>query len=321
MNCIDLFSGCGGFSLGMQNAGFEVILALENWDSAISNYKLNFEHPIIKQDLNDTEEVVSLLKPYHADIIVGGPPCQDFSSAGMRDVNRGRANLTLSFCDIVCSVKPKWFVMENVEQIKHSAILTSTITQFIRSGYGLTSVILKASHCNVPQNRTRFFLIGELGGKNNQLLPSLKSELSSTPLSVYDYLGDKLGIDYYYRHPRNYNRRAIFSIKEPSPTIRGVNRPIPKGYKLNSCDPPGIKLEQVRPLTTLERSLIQTFPESYVFLGTKTNIEQMIGNAVPVNLAEFIGKSIINFKKNEGQQLFLLDYNPPFLLADSCLKA
>ena len=117
-------------------------------------------------------------------------------------------------------------------------------------------------------------------------------------MTVRDYLGDSLGITYYYRHPRNYNRRGIFSINEPSPTIRGVNRPIPKGYKINSCDPQNINLKDVRPLTTKERSFIQTFPKDFIFEGTKTDLEQMIGNAVPVNLAKFVAFSLLEYIKN-----------------------
>ncbi len=111
-------------------------------------------------------------------------------------------------------------------------------------------------------------------------------------MTIRDYLGDSLGLDFYYRHPRNYNRRGVFSIDEPSPTVRGVNRPIPSGYKINSCDPEGINLNDIRPLTTIERSYIQTFPKTFKFDGTKTNLEQMIGNAVPVELAKYVAESI-----------------------------
>ena len=127
-------------------------------------------------------------------------------------------------------------------------------------------------------------------------------------MTVRDYLGNSLNLEYYYRHPRNYNRRAIFSIDEPSPTIRGVNRPVPKGYQLNSCDPKNVDLQNIRPLTTIERSYLQTFPTTFKFSGTKTNLEQMIGNAVPVNLASFIAKSIKKFIEqpsvNSQQDLF-----------------
>lgn len=103
--------------------------------------------------------------------------------------------------------------------------------------------------------------------------------------------------DFYYRHPRSYARRGIFSIDEPSPTVRGVNRPIPSGYKIHSNDAT-TNLTEVRPLTTLERARIQTFPKNFVFEGSKTNLEQMIGNAVPVKLAEYVGKHLLNYMEN-----------------------
>jgi DNA (cytosine-5)-methyltransferase 1 len=86
-------------------------------------------------------------------------------------------------------------------------------------------------------------------------------------------------------------RRGIFSIYEPSATIRGVNRPIPKGYRKHEGDTVEVS-EGVRPLTTKERSLIQTFPKDFIFNGTKTDLEQIIGNAVPVKLGEFVANCI-----------------------------
>ena len=125
----------------------------------------------------------------------------------------------------------------------------------------------------------------------------------------FDYFGNSLGIEYYYRHPRSYARRGVFSIYEPSPTIRGVNRPIPKGYSKHEGDPVDIT-ENLRPLTTKERSLIQTFPESFVFNGTKTNLEQIIGNAVPVKLAEFVANCIADYinDKKQNKQICYLNY-------------
>ncbi|WP_342597770.1 DNA cytosine methyltransferase [Cyanobacterium aponinum UTEX 3222] len=309
MKCVDLFAGCGGMSLGFSLAGFDIIGAFDNWDEAIEVYRDNFSHPIFKQDLQNEQESINKIQELTPDLIIGGPPCQDFSSAGKRDLSMGRADLTYSFANIVCAVKPSWFVMENVEQIKKSYILKEVIEQFINNNYGLSSVILDASYCGVPQSRTRFFLIGHWGDKHNQLNCLFKEMLSDKPMTIRDYLGDSLELKYYYRHPRNYNRRGVFSIDEPSPTIRGVNRPIPKGYKLNSCDPPNIDLNQIRPLTTIERSYIQTFPKDFIFRGTKTNLEQMIGNAVPVNLAKFIAIGITNYLKNGSkQQLTLFDF-------------
>lgn len=298
MKCIDLFSGCGGLSLGFEKAGYDIVAAFDNWQPAIDVYKENFNHPIKNIDLKNDTLACEEIQKYDFDLIMGGPPCQDFSSAGKRDENGGRADLTYHFANVVCNTRPKWFVMENVEQIKKSYILKDVIAQFSDAGYGLNAVILDASYCGVPQARTRFFLIGHLNDKHNQLLEIFKYQQSKSPMTVKDYLGDSLELQYYYRHPRNYNRRGVFSIDEPSPTVRGVNRPIPSGYKINSCDPKGVVLKEIRPLTTIERSYIQTFPKSFKFQGTKTNLEQMIGNAVPVNLAMFVANGIKHYMDN-----------------------
>lgn len=298
MKCVDIFCGCGGLSLGFEKAGFDIVAAFDNWDASNQVYQKNFNHPIFKQDLNNELDSIKNIIKFKPDLIMGGPPCQDFSSAGKRDLSQGRADLTYKFANIVCKIKPKWFVMENVEQIKKSYILRDVIEKFKSANYGLTSIILDSSYCGVPQKRTRFFLIGCLKIEHNSLEEIYREMLSDAPLTIRDYFGDKFGIEYYYRHPRNYNRRGIFSIDEPSPTIRGVNRPIPKGYKKNSCDPKNADLARIRPLTTKERSLLQTFPEDFDFFGTKTNQEQMIGNAVPVNLGAFVATGIKKFIDN-----------------------
>jgi len=314
MNCIDLFAGCGGISRGFELAGFNIVSAYDNWDAAIRVYQNNFNHPIYKEDLKEDQRVSEQIKKFQPDLIMGGPPCQDFSTAGKRDVTLGRADLTYHFANIVCNVMPEWFVMENVERIKKTHVLQDIVEQFISNGYGLSSVILDASLCNVPQTRTRFFLIGHLHDSHNQLNRIYSDNLGTRNMTVRDYLGDSLELQFYYRHPRNYSRRGIFSVDEPSPTIRGVNRPVPKGYKLNTCDPSGVNLSEIRPLTTIERSYIQTFPKDFNFFGTKTNLEQMIGNAVPVNLGKFIAAGIQEYL-NHGtrQEKTLFDFiNTPF---------
>ena len=83
---------------------------------------------------------------------------------------------------------------------------------------------------------------------------------------------------------------------EPSPTVRGVNRPIPNGYNLHPGDPVS-SLDGIRCLTTKERSIIQTFPSEFILEGSITNLEQMIGNAVPVNLAQYVGNAILEYSK------------------------
>ncbi|MCD9468837.1 DNA cytosine methyltransferase [Photobacterium iliopiscarium] len=317
MKTIDLFCGCGGMSLGFKNAGFDIKLSADNWDKAISVYRDNFCHNIEKMDLTDEKSACDIFSEINPEIIIGGPPCQDFSSAGKRDETLGRADLTYHYANIVCQVKPNFFVMENVERIKKSKILSDIISQFKDNGYGLTPVILDASYCNVPQARTRFFLIGHKGGKDNALLPFLAKGFSEHKMTIREYLGDSLGVDYYYRHPRNYSRRGVFSIDEPSPTVRGVNRPVPPSYALHDGDPKNTDLDILRPLTTIERSYLQTFPKEFVFNGTKTNLEQMIGNAVPVNLANYVAKAIKEYVASD----FISEYQvPDFKIPNTNLK-
>ena len=91
MITIDLFAGCGGLSLGFQKAGFTIVAAFDNWIPAIDVYRNNFSHPIFNVDLS-RESNQEILAQYNPEIIVGSPPCQDFSSAGKRDEGLGRAN-------------------------------------------------------------------------------------------------------------------------------------------------------------------------------------------------------------------------------------
>ncbi len=308
MKVVDLFCGCGGLSLGFQNAGFHIVAAFDKWNSALNVYKKNFTHLSDELDLSDVTNSVQVISKLCPEMIIGGPPCQDFSSAGKRDEDGGRGNLTINYAQIISAIKPKWFVMENVSQILKTNKLKEAKQIFHQSGYGLTQIVLDASYCNVPQKRKRFFLIGKLNETDGFLDSYIVSGLSKKPMTMRDYFGDSLGLEYYYRHPRSYARRGIFSIDEPSPTVRGVNRPMPQGYKIHPNDPIKSK-EGVRPLTTLERSYIQTFPKSYVFEGNKTDLEQMIGNAVPVNLAKFVGMAIQKYLKQPHQYRNLeIDY-------------
>lgn len=294
MKVVDLFCGCGGLSLGFEKAGMDVVAAFDNWSEALEVYRNNFDHPAIKVDLMEIDTSVQAIRPFEPDMIIGGPPCQDFSSAGKRDEDNGRGDLTVAYANIVSSLRPQWFLMENVERILKTQKLKEAISIFTNAGYGLTYMVLNAALCGVPQKRKRFVMIGKLGADNDFIKQTLLEKLSEHEMTVAEYFGDKLDIKYYYRHPRSYVRRGIFSVDEPSATIRGVNRPMPKGYQLHPADP--VKsLSGIRPLTSRERSMIQTFPEDFNFNGTKTDIEQMIGNAVPVNLGYFIAEAILRY--------------------------
>lgn len=297
IKCVDLFCGCGGMSLGFEASGFNIVAGIDNWKAAIRVYEKNFNHPIIEKDLMDVEGSAELIAEYTPDIIIGGPPCQDFSTAGFQDESRGRAILSVCYSQIVSIVRPKYFVMENVATIRNTKSFQSIISNFRAAGYGLTQMVLDAAYCGVPQTRKRMFVVGALGASDGFLDEELKRNLAQKPMSIHDYLGDSLGIDYYFRVPTNYNRRGVFSVYEPSMTIRAVDRPIPKGYKGHPNDP--VPVEKVRCLTPKERSYIQTFPDSFQFVGGKSDINSMIGNAVPVNLAKYVGTALMRYIMTE----------------------
>jgi DNA (cytosine-5)-methyltransferase 1 len=287
---VDLFAGGGGLSAGFAKEGFEIVAAYELWEPAANCHEKNFNHPVMRLNLADTDQATASIAKFKPNVIIGGPPCQDFSQAGKR-IESKQADLTLSFLQIVSSIKPLYFVMENVERIIKSKVFSKAREEFKAIGYGLTECILLASKCGVPQRRKRFFCLGSLNDCDDFLLESLMSNLSLTEMTVRDYFGDNLNFEFYYRHPRNYSRRGIFSIDEPAATIRGVNRPVPQGYPGHRNDACELN-DSLRPLTTHERARIQTFPEDYKFYGTKTEIEQIIGNAVPVKLAQYVAHNL-----------------------------
>jgi DNA (cytosine-5)-methyltransferase 1 len=171
--------------------------------------------------------------------------------------------------------------------------------------------LLNAAHCGAPQSRKRLIVIGQLGGKDGFLDDTLTSGLSENPMTLRQYFRNRLPFEHYYRHPRSYARRAVFSIDEPSPTIRGVNRPIPKGYPGHAGDPVPVSSD-MRSLTTQERARIQTFPASFQLPGSKSDVEQVIGNAVPVKLAEYVATRLAQYIQDveergmapAGNQLF-----------------
>lgn len=296
LSLVDLFCGCGGMSLGFQNAGFNILAAFDNWKPAIETYNNNFDHRAELLDLGDIQSTnrVSRMRP---DVIVGGPPCQDFSSAGYKNFSEARANLVDNFATLVCEIAPSYFVMENVPRMRNSKIFIDAKEKLINRGYGITQIIINASQCGVPQQRKRLFLIGSIDSEDGFLEEEISQRLSEKKLTIREYFGNKLDINHYFRVPTNYNRRGIFSVDEPSVTVRGIDRPIPKGYKGHPLDPVNIK--SVRGLTVKERSLIQTFPDDFIFPSGKTNANQLIGNAVPVTMAELIALALSEYASKE----------------------
>jgi len=301
---VDLFAGAGGLSLGCQQAGLSVVAAFDSWNAAVTAYNANLSHPCFLWDLSDPVLAAAEISRHRPEMIVGGPPCTDFSSAGLRDEGT-KANLTRAFANTVAAVRPEWFIMENVERATLSQAYKEARDVFAGAGYGLSENVLDASLCGVPQKRKRFFCVGRLGEKDGFLDAELKTGLAAAPMSLRDYFGDELGVDHYYRHPRNYARRSVFSIDEPSPTIRGVNRPVPPGHARHAGDT--ADPQAVAPLTLGQRAQIQTFPKDFIWLGTKTAKEQMIGNAVPVALGRYVASAVMRYSAQVAASNLVFD--------------
>lgn len=293
MRTIDLFCGCGGLTSGFARAGYTNVAGFDNWAAAVNTYNANNDDHAEILDLSDIDASLARLGEYSGiDGIIGGPPCQDFSSAGKRKEG-DRADLTEKYAEIVATLAPRFFVMENVARAEKATAYNNALNTLHKAGYGITKRTIDASRVGVPQTRKRLIAVGILGGNSNDEIGALlDAGLSDKHTTMRDYFGDELGTEYIYRHPRSYARRAIFSIDEPCPTVRGVNRPIAPGYPGH----PGDKApaSQARPLTTEERARVQTF-EGWTWPSSKTDAEQIIGNAVPPMLAEYVARAISQY--------------------------
>ncbi|MCP4107683.1 MAG: DNA cytosine methyltransferase [Desulfobacteraceae bacterium] len=166
---IDMFCGAGGFSLGFQEAGFKCIKAIDNDKSVFETYKQNFGNHI------SLEEITERTPLNHADVIIGSPPCQGFSSAGMRNSEDKRNSLVRVFAEIVARQKPNAFVFENVEgflTIDQGKRVTELLDPLIQSGYCIHLRKINAANYGVPQHRKRVIAIGGLGWEPLFVKPS-----------------------------------------------------------------------------------------------------------------------------------------------------
>jgi DNA (cytosine-5)-methyltransferase 1 len=287
-------------SLGLRAAGLTPVAAYDAWAPALEVYRRNLGPHAWPADLANPAWVIRMLDALKPDLIAAGPPCQDFSSAGKR-IEGARAGLMLSFGHVVAAVRPIWFLLENVPQARESQVYCGLRSMLAGIGYGLTELVLDASFCGVPQSRERLICIGRLNAPHDFLKRALLGGLSATPMTMRDYFRDTLGIEHYYRHPRSYSRRGIFSIDEPAPTVRTTHREPAPGYKRHkndSADP-----SQVRALHLAELAAVQTFPKHWRWAGSRTQIVRMIGNAVPPALAAYLGRTILAYESERAARV------------------
>lgn len=163
---IDLFCGAGGMSYGFELAGFQPVLAIDNWKDALDTYCYNNpDVPTVCADLSvvSPESISIEYGIRDVDLIIGGPPCQGFSVAGKRLVDDKRNELYKSFVEFVRFFSPKMFVMENVPNILSigaGTVKNEIIRDFELLGYNVVYKVLTASDFGVPQNRKRAIFVG-----------------------------------------------------------------------------------------------------------------------------------------------------------------
>lgn len=165
---ISLFSGGGGCSLGFKNAGYDIIYASDFDKAAMNTYKTNF--PETKTEIKDIKDIdfhellkENNLRPGKLDFLIGGPPCQGFSTAGTRFWDDPRNSLLKEYVRCLSIIKPKWFLMENVEGLlttKKGEYLYEAAKAFIELGYTIRIDKIYAHEYGVPQRRKRVFVIG-----------------------------------------------------------------------------------------------------------------------------------------------------------------
>lgn len=323
MNIVSFFAGAGGLDLGFQKAGFDVIWANEYDKDIWETYEKN--HPNTKLDRRSIVDIQSDEVP-ECDGIIGGPPCQSWSEAGsLRGINDKRGQLFYDFIRILEAKQPKFFLAENVSGMlleRHSEALKNIKELFKNAGtgYELSFKLLNASDFDVPQDRKRVFFVGirkDLNFKFEFPQPLKKkvtledkiSDLQNTVVPAKE--GNKTNKENCKVSNHEYmiggfssmfmSRNRVRSWDEQSFTIQagGRHAPIhPQAPKMKFIEQnkrvfvPG-KEDLYRRLSVRECARIQTFPDNFTFHYNHISAGyKMIGNAVPVNLAKHLAKSI-----------------------------
>ncbi|WP_231619548.1 DNA cytosine methyltransferase [Fictibacillus sp. 5RED26] len=170
---IDMFCGCGGLSRGFLDAGYDVLLGIDNNKSALKTFKENHDGAIAMDgDLfqgSTILEMAHLTDNKSIDLIIGGPPCQGFSLTGKRDENDERNTLFQSMVNAVGFFQPKAFVLENVPGLAtlyNGKAKENIIKEFSNLGYTINSKVLYAPDYGIPQIRKRLFIVGLNNGMN-----------------------------------------------------------------------------------------------------------------------------------------------------------
>lgn len=322
---IELFAGCGGLAVGFKESGFRTVLANE-WDrSACDTLRANITDRVLNCAIQEIEKFPD------ADVVAGGPPCQGFSNLGDRVPSDPRNQLWRHYFRCVEQVNPKIFVLENVPPLLKSAEFVEMTRLARRLGYEVEGRVLNAADYGVPQTRKRAIVIGSRIGQPSFPMQShvdpLKRNLLNQHLqpwrTVRDAIGhlpiEPTGINWHIgRNPTAMSLQRYRCVppggnrwnlppdlmpdcwkrkteggtdlfgrlwwNRPSVTIRTEFYKPEKGRYLHPV--------AHRPITHLEAALLQSFPETFKFCGSKINVGIQIGNAVPPILALAIAEHV-----------------------------
>lgn len=339
---IDLFSGCGGLSYGLEEAGFEITLAVDNWKDALDTLAHN--HHGTKTYLADLGKETAQdickknsIKKGDVDLVVGGPPCQGFSISGKRNPDDPRNKLYKSFVDFVAYLKPKAFLMENVPNLvsmQEGAIKDQIIKDFEDQGYSVSWKILTASEYGVPQKRRRVIFVGLKNGTSFVFPEPNKTAVVTSKDAISDLPEETLPENEKYpKEPssdyQKLMRKGSKGVSNHVATVHtdqtkriiamvpdgGNYKTLPKHLhstrkvniawtRLNSKKPSStmdtghnhiFHYKYNRVPTTRETARIQSFPDSFIFLGGKTSQLKQVGNAVPPLLARELGRKLLKY--------------------------
>ena len=331
MRLISLFSGAGGLDLGFHRAGFRTIVANEFDKKICPTFKANF--PGIKLIEEDIRKVPSSLFPDNITGIIGGPPCQSWSEAGsLRGIHDDRGTLFYEYIRILRDKRPLFFVAENVSGMlarRHTNAVKGFMRLFDNAGYDVNLKLLNANDFDVPEDRHRVFYVGFR--KDLQIYdyhyPTPQEHKPTLRESIWDL--QKTAIPAQNKNQTNgdacivpnneyfvgayspifMSRNRVRDWDEPGFTVQASGRQCqlhPQAPKMKKIE----KNLQVfvdgyehlyRRMTVREVARIQTFPDSFKFIYKDINNGyKMVGNAVPINLAYHVAKSIVEtFERHE----------------------
>lgn len=319
MKICSFFAGAGGLDLGFKNAGFKIVYANEYdkkiWNTYEFNHKLNL-------DRRDIREIASIEVP-DCDGIIGGPPCQSWSAAGsLRGIDDTRGQLFFDYIRILKDKQPSFFLCENVMGMlskKHEDAVKNIKKLFTDAGYNLTIHAINVSDYGIPQDRKRVFYIGirnDLnihfsfpgpGGKTKTLKDSIWDlKGSAIPAKSKNKANEKLSISNHEYFTGGFSsmfmsRNRVRAWDDFGFTVQASGRQAqlhpqaPKMMKVSQDKYEFVKGKEdlYRRMTVRECARIQTFPDSFVFSYHDVNDGyKMVGNAVPVKMAEIIALSL-----------------------------